>query len=91
MARRKFTTPHIIKDGMLIVWHDDSGGSNFGGYLEPTRWLKNIKADDLLEALNVTSIGKLDYALSRLSGHDDIERLKRFCDEQKINYEYIVE
>lgn len=91
MARRKFTAPYIIRDGLLCVWYDDSQGSTFGGYPEPTRWLRNIKVDDLLEALNITSIGSLNYALSRLSGHDDIERLKRFCDEQKIEYEYIEE
>jgi len=43
MVRRKFSTPYIIKDGMLIVRHDDSEGSHFGSYPEPTRWLKNIK------------------------------------------------
>lgn len=91
MAQRKFTAPYIIRDGMLSVWHDDSEGTTFGAYPEPTRWLRNIKVDDLLVALNITSIGKLDYAFSRLSGCDDIERLRRFCDEQGIAYEYAVE
>lgn len=91
MARRKITAPYIIRDGMLSVWHDDSEGSTYGSYPEPTRWLRNIKVDDLLVALNITSIGKLDYALSRLPGRDDIERLRRFCNEQGIAYEYTVE
>lgn len=91
MRRKKFTTPYIIKDGKLMFWHDDDNGSCFGSYPEPTRWLKNINADELMKALGVKRIENLGYALSRLSGHDDIERLKAFCEEHNIYYEYLVE
>ena len=53
--------------------------------------MKNIQADELMEALGVSRIENLTYALSRLPGRDDIERLKAFCDEHKIGYEYSVE
>lgn len=33
----------------------------------------------------------LNYALRRLPGRDDIERIKFFCDNQDIKYEYTVE
>ena len=91
MRRRKFTTPYVVRDWKLLFWHDDDNGACFGSYPEPTRWMKNIQADELMEALGVSRIENLTYALSRLPGRDDIERLKAFCDEHKIGYEYSVE
>ena len=49
MRRRKFTTPYVVRDGKLMFWHDDDNGSCFGSYPEPTRWIKNIQADELME------------------------------------------
>lgn len=91
MRRRKFTTPYMVRDGNLMFWHDDDNGACFGSYPEPTRWMKNIQADKLMEALGVNRIENLGYALSRLPGRDDIERLKAFCEKHNIDFEYSVE
>lgn len=42
--------------------------------------------DELMEALGVSRIGNLTYALSHLPGRDDIERLKAFCNKHDIMY-----
>ena len=91
MRRRKFTTPYVVRDGKLMFWHDDDNGSCFGSYPEPTRWMKNIQADKLMEALGINRIENLTNGLSRLPGRDDIERLKAFCNEHNIGYEYSIE
>lgn len=44
-----------------------------------------------MEALGVNRIENLGYALSRLPGRDDIERLKAFCEKYNIDFEYSVE
>ena len=91
MARNRFKLPCIVKDGKITFWHDDNNGSCFGSYPEPTRYLKNIDQKALVEALGITRIENLNYALGRLPGQDDIERLKAFCDRHNIIYEYFVE
>ena len=88
---KKFTTPFMVKDGKISFWHDDDNGSCFGSYPEPTRWVKGIDLKELSDALGITREDNLNYALRRLPGRDDIERLKAFCDKHKIKYEYSVE
>ena len=44
-----------------------------------------------MNALGITREENLSYALRRLPGRDDIERIKAFCDKQNIKYEYTVE
>ena len=46
---------------------------------------------ELLDALGITKEDNLNYALRRLPGRDDIERIKEFCDNHNINYNYSVE
>lgn len=91
MTHKKFTTPYMVKEGKISFWHDDDNGSYFGSYPEPTRWVRNIDLNELMDALRITREENLSYALRRLPGRDDIERIKTFCDKQDIKYEYTVE
>ena len=52
-------------------------------------WHDDMK--ELLDALGITKEDNLNYALRRLPGRDDIERIKEFCDNHNINYSYSVE
>lgn len=85
---KKFMTPFVVKGGKITFWHDDDNGSCFGNYLEPIRWLKNIDERAFLDALGIKRDDNLNYALRRLPGRDDIERVKVFCDKNNISYEY---
>lgn len=87
MAYKKFTTPYMVKEGKVSFWHDNDNGSCFGNYPEPIRWVRNIDLNELLDALGITREENLSYALRRLPGRDDIERVKFFCDKHKIEYE----
>lgn len=91
MARKKFITPYIVKDGKISFWHDDDTGSCFGNYPEPIRWVKDIDLNELLRAMHITEEEDLNYALRRLPGRDDIKRIMAFCDKHNIKYEYSVE
>ena len=91
MAKKKFATPYMVKDGKVSFWHDDDKGSCFGNYPEPIRWVRNIDLNELMDALRIIREENLGYALRRLSGRDDIERVKAFCDKHNIKYEYTVE
>ena len=88
---KKFTTPYMVKEGKVSFWHDDNNGSCFGSYPEPTRWVRNIDLNELMDALGITREENLRYALRCLPGRDDIDRIKAFCDKQNIIYTYTVE
>lgn len=91
MAHKKFTTPYVVRNGKITFWQDDSNGSCFGNYPESTLRVKNIDLKELMDALGVTRVENLSYALRRLPGRGDIKRLKDFCDKQHIPYEYVEE
>ena len=88
---KKFTTPYMVKEGKVSFWHDDDNGSCFGSYPEPTRRVRNIVLNELMDALGITREENLSYALRCLPGRDDIDRIKVFCDKQNIKYEYTIE
>lgn len=83
--------PYFVRDGKISFWHDLNGGSCFGSYPAPTLWVKNIDLKELMDALGVTGIEDLSYALRRLPGRSDIERLKDFCDKRHLNYDFVEE
>jgi len=65
---KKFTTPYMVKEGKVSFWHDDDNGSCFGSYPEPTRWVRNIVLNELMDALGITREENLSYALRCLPG-----------------------
>lgn len=81
----------MVKKGKVSFLHDDDNASCFGSYPEPTRWVRNIDLNELMDALGITREKNLGYALRRLPDCDDIERIKAFCDKHDIKYEYTVE
>lgn len=91
MARKKFTTPYVVKEGKITFFYDDSNGSCFGNYPDSTRWVRNVDLQELMDALGITREKNLNFALRRLSGHGAIGRIKAFCDKHNIKHEYSVE
>ncbi len=90
--KMKQSTSFYVKNGKFCMYCDSSGGSCFGSYPEPTFIIKDIDHRLLTEKLGIKDENNIRWALNRLpKGDNDVVRLKNYCDENGIEYTYIIE
>lgn len=74
------------------MYYDANGGSCFGSYPEPAYIIKDIDYRLLMKKLGIKDENNIRWALNRLpAGDNDVIRLKNYCDENGIEYTYIME
>ncbi len=96
MRRKKRKTDQStifhIEDGKFCMSYDSGSGSCFGDYPEPTFIIKDIDCMQLMKKLGIKDESNIRWALNGLPASDnDVIRLKNYCDENGIEYTYLLE